>query len=89
MDKRPDSVDDTQDQPLVPDNAFSSTPTPETPAPITSTAPAPQNETSPYQGETETMPFTEGDKIRGWTTGLGEERGGEPLGNTTTGGETT
>lgn len=63
------------DQPLVPDDAFEQTPLPLDRAPITGSAPAPDNETPPYRGESDTMPFGEGDEIRNWTTGLGEQQG--------------
>ncbi len=75
-------------QPLVPDDAFQETPLPLRGVPVTGAAPAPQNETSPYQGQDSELPFGEDDKVRNWTTGVGEQQGGYAGGNTTVGGET-
>lgn len=75
----------TDEQPLVPDNAFSRGETPTGTTQITSMSPGPGNETAPYQGETQTMPFTEGDENRGWTSGQGEDSGAKEPEDTTTG----
>ncbi|HZQ09521.1 MAG TPA: hypothetical protein VFD70_23290 [Anaerolineae bacterium] len=74
-----------KDQPLVPDGAFSGTRRIKTPEAVTQN----QDEVAPYREHDGSVLFGEGDKIRHWTTGLGEQEAGEPTGRTTTGGETT
>lgn len=82
-DSDPPFLDD--ESPLLPDGAFVTAPSPDTPVPITYAAPGPETETSPYEGISGTIPFGEGDEIRGWTTGLGEEEGKPPSGDPTPG----
>ncbi len=70
----------TSEPTVVPDGAFSGTREIKTPEAMVEN----QDETAPYQEPKGSAPFDEGDKVRDWTTGVGEQEDGEPTGCTTT-----
>lgn len=82
-------AENADDEIVIPPEIIANPQLPQEGIPVTPVAPAPNNETAPYEGEDGSMPFGDDDEVRDRNTGVGEQQGGYPGGSTTTGGKTS